>query len=553
MLERFLESYYRLRPVNATFTGRHEHDRRLPDWSPEGLERAAGEMRALRAELAPQADDEIEWPDGADLALADAFLEIQIAELDGGHFQRGNPALATGEAMFGALSLTTREFAPAADRLEPLVARLAAIPGFLAGARASLAPSAPPAWTERALRECQAATIAFGRGLDCWLDDARIDDDGRQRSRRAADEALAAFEAFARAQQQETRDAPARRYACGGDFFDLLLSRGHWCRRTRADLLADLRAALDEALARVHELADAAAPGGWPAVQARLAARHPSAEGYLSAFQRRWRACRALAEDQRLVTWPDSPVRYVPIPRHARDAAPLLSYLFYRSPAPFDRLAIHDYLVTPIDDTLAIDEQERRLAANNEAVIKLNHVVHHGGIGHHVQNDCARRSASEIGRIAAVDCANRIGLFSGGSMAEGWACYATDLMEEVGFLTDLERVAQRHTRARLLARAVVDIELHQGSMDFDAAAALYRDRIGMTADAARAEATKNSMFPGTAIMYWLGTDAIHRLRRERERLEGAGFSLQRFHDRLLAYGSIPVELIATLFRRDYPA
>lgn len=459
-------------------------------------------MRALRAELAPQADDEIEWPDGADLALADAFLEIQIAELDSGHFQRGNPALATGEAMFGALSLTTREFAPAADRLEPLVARLAAIPGFLAGARASLAPSAPPAWTERALRECQAATIAFGRG---------------------------------------------------GDFFDLLLSRGHWCRRTRADLLADLRAALDEALARVHELADAAAPGGWPAVQARLAARHPSAEGYLSAFQRRWRACRALAEDQRLVTWPDSPVRYVPIPRHARDAAPLLSYLFYRSPAPFDRLAIHDYLVTPIDDTLAIDEQERRLAANNEAVIKLNHVVHHGGIGHHVQNDCARRSASEIGRIAAVDCANRIGLFSGGSMAEGWACYATDLMEEVGFLTDLERVAQQHTRARLLARAVVDIELHQGSMDFDAAAALYRDRIGMTADAARAEATKNSMFPGTAIMYWLGTDAIHRLRRERERLEGAGFSLQRFHDRLLAYGSIPVELIATLFRRDYPA
>jgi hypothetical protein len=33
-LDRFFESYYRLRPVNATFTGVHAHDARLPDWSP---------------------------------------------------------------------------------------------------------------------------------------------------------------------------------------------------------------------------------------------------------------------------------------------------------------------------------------------------------------------------------------------------------------------------------------------------------------------------------------------------------------------------------------
>ena len=47
-------------------------------------------------------------------------------------------------------------------------------------------------------------------------------------------------------------------------------------------------------------------------------------------------------------------------------------------------------------------------------------------------------------------------------MAEGWACYATDLMEELGFLTPLERSPQQHTRVRMLARAIVDIELHAG-------------------------------------------------------------------------------------------
>ena len=56
-------------------------------------------------------------------------------------------------------------------------------------------------------------------------------------------------------------------------------------------------------------------------------------------------------------------------------------------------------------------------------------------------------------------------------MAEGWACYACDLMEELGFLTPLERVAQQHTRVRLLARAIVDIELHHGTMTFDDAVA----------------------------------------------------------------------------------
>ncbi|HEX7137098.1 MAG TPA: DUF885 family protein, partial [Vicinamibacterales bacterium] len=141
----------------------------------------------------------------------------------------------------------------------------------------------------------------------------------------------------------------------------------------------------------------------------------------------------------------------------------------------------------------------------------------------------------------AVDCASRIGMFQGGSMAEGWACYATDLMDESGFLTDEMSLAQQHARARLLARAVVDLGLHGGTLPFDEAVGIYRDRVGMPSEAARGEVCKNSMFPATAVMYWLGTDGIHRLRREHAH-ECA--SLCAFHDRLLSFGSIPVPLIA---------
>ncbi len=68
--------------------------------------------------------------------------------------------------------------------------------------------------------------------------------------------------------------------------------------------------------------------------------------------------------------------------------------------------------------------------------------------------------------------------------------------------------------------------------------------------AAHAEAVKNSMFPGAAMMYLLGTDAIHDLRRTNADRDGAAFSLRAFHDRFLAHGSVPVSLIGATMRGE---
>jgi len=208
-----------------------------------------------------------------------------------------------------------------------------------------------------------------------------------------------------------------------------------------------------------------------------------------------------------------------------------------------------DYLVPPVDPEMPPDEQARRLRATNDSVIKLNHVIHHGGIGHHVQNWHAQRAASRIGQVAAVDCAGRIALFCGGTMAEGWACYATDLMEEIGVLTPLERYAQIHARLRMAVRALVDVELHHGALTVDAAAAVYQERAGLAPEAARAEAVKNSMFPGTAMMYSTGRDSIHRLRRDLAAGHPGRFDLRGFHDRFLAHGSVPVALVGAAMRK----
>jgi hypothetical protein len=541
----FLESYYRLRPVNATFTGVHDYDDRLPDWSPDGLAAAADEMRRLRQSLAEPAGGGIDLRDVGqrDRSLAASFLDIQIAEIDSLHFQRGNPSLALGEATFGVISLITRPFAPAAQRAGSLIARLEAMPAFLAGARRSMVDGVPDAWRAKCLHECEGAGRLLRDGVPTWLRLESLDD---PLVRRACDKASAAIEEYRQWLANQVPAAPER-LAAGSELFDLLLRHGHYCAQPAAILARDASAALDEALAALDRRTRAVAPGGYPEVQARLADVHPTLENYLSTYQRLWDDCRDAAQRAELVTWQAPPLRYVPIPPQTRDAAPFLYYLFYRSPAPFDTLPIHDYVVTPIDAGMPAEEQVRRLKAANTSVIKLNHVVHHGAIGHHVQNEHAYRGGSDIGRVAAVDCASRIGMFLGGTMAEGWACYATDLMDEIGFLTADESLAQQHTRARLLARAVVDLGLHSGSMTFEEAIAVYRDRVGMSPEAARGEACKNSMFPATAVMYWLGTEGLHRLQRERRRADGPLFSLRRFHDRLLSFGSIPVPLVEQIW------
>ena len=129
-------------------------------------------------------------------------------------------------------------------------------------------------------------------------------------------------------------------------------------------------------------------------------------------------------------------------------------------------------------------------------------------------------------------------------MAEGWACYATDLMNEFGMLTPLEQYAERGSRVRMCVRAV-----HQGRFSLDQAAAYYEQHAGMGREAASREAVKNSMFPGAALIYLMGTDGIHKLRKELASRQGNDFTLRTFHDEFLSYGSIPVSLISAEMKR----
>ena len=546
LIQSFLDAFWDRHPVTATFAGAAGHDGEYPDWSPEGLARSLETLQAERNAVAPAllaAEGTLArapWPDSAplvDLRLADVTLEIEIAERAGEHFHRGNPSLAIGEAAFGLVALMARRDLPLAVRHTAAIERLAALPLFLAGARRSITRAIPAAWRDRACRECEGATILVRDGAVEWLGDAAGTEHGRA-AIQAAVGAIAHYDQWLRGDAPSDAD---NRVAVGAEHFAMMLARGHWSSRSIADWRLEVVARLDSARGTLASMAGALAGAGWPAVEARLSREVPSAAEYIPALDGCWRACRQLAESQQLVHWPDAPVRFAPTATFTRAAAPFLYYLPYRCPPPLVPTGEHVHEVAPL---VTGPDGERVSPSMSRAQIKLNHVVHHAALGHQVQNWHAARSASLIGRVSAVDGASRIAMFVGGSLAEGWACYATDLMDEAGFLSADERVAEQHTRVRLLGRALMDIDLHTGQRSLDEVATFYALEVGMGDAAARNEAVKNSMFPGAAIMYWLGLDGIHALRIKRQREQRESFDLRAFHHEILAMGAIPVPMIA---------
>ena len=392
-LDDFFASYYRHRPVNATFIGVHEYDAFLPDASEEGLDGLRSETRTLLERLHALPDEPLSAIQRIDRLLAEGFLDVTWWELDSAHFMHGNPSVYTGEAIFGVVSLFLRPFAPLAERAESAIARMDAIPTYLDQARQQLR-AAPAEWTARALRECAGARAFFSTGIDILSQDPELPGEGLRAAARRARSAFASFELWLR---DELQRIPSNGYACGAEILELLIRRSHHLDIPAAEIERRAVDSMGESLAYLREHArdfDASSP---EEALAGLQVLHPSTAGYYDAYGEVWRDARSAAIDRDLLTWPDYPITFRPQPSWARAAAPSLYFLFYRSPAPYDAHVPMEYLVTPIEPDMPPEEQERRLRATNDSVIKLNHVVHHAGIGHHVQNWHAMRCESRIG------------------------------------------------------------------------------------------------------------------------------------------------------------
>ncbi len=121
---------------------------------------------------------------------------------------------------------------------------------------------------------------------------------------------------------------------------------------------------------------------------------------------------------------------------------------------------------------------------------------------------------------------------------EGWASYAEQLLDELGYVQDPRKqlVLLKRQLWRNL-RAMLDIELQTGSMPVAQAAAKI-EKLGFSPRRAQRQVRRFALTPGYQLCYFMGNHEIIGLRQR----FSPDLALKTFHDVLLDGGQIPFHL-----------
>ncbi|WP_193337268.1 DUF885 family protein [Devosia beringensis] len=519
IVEEFLSHYWRFHPVDATFMGSKQFDAMLPPAGADTLAQELAGISRLQARLV-DSDEPASLGDRLDrrLMLAELGMQKTAAQT---RPRLHNPAWYSGEAAFSIISLLLPQSMPV--RHDGLIARLDGMAAFLGDAVARLNDVAvPKGWATRAQKE--AVAMAGFLRTDIGLHEEFVDDWAGP-ARRAAN----AFDTFAAALD----DLPDADPACGEAYLTQLMAQIHGLPMSPREAVAQAEAAYARMGDELVAMAEAIDPDkSWTQIIAELADTHPADPEAAFDSYLDWDV-QAVAQGAALVTPAqeyDLDYRWM-APCFRKISQPLY-FLFYRSPPALNAGAGSVYWVTPPGD-----DDAAFLRANNTATVKTIHSVHHGSIGHHTQNTRARAAQSRLARLAGTDCALGLAFLGAGTLIEGWACYVEDLlMEAPGFYTPAEILLLKQYERRNAASVLVDIKLHLGDWSLEQAMDFYREA-GFAPARVEGEVVRNSMLPGSRLMYWLGVEGIKALR---QRWKG---DTRSFHDALLSYGHVSLAWI----------
>jgi uncharacterized protein (DUF885 family) len=523
LIGRMLDRENELSPLSATFKGIHDYDEEWDDPGPEGVaayEAYVDEFLGLLDEAAATAEGDA----AVDVALARARLIRDDTYLRLiGEPQRnpiGVPASVT-QVIFVMLA---RDYAPLAERLGAVRARLEKVPAYCEQAKLTLEK---PVARYTALAEKMAAQGGpfLSRVVPAFAEKAAgADAEALRKAGERAAAALADYVAYA-------KGLPAREdFAAGREAFDRLLREYHMMDFDADSLLAFGEESVTQVQAEMRELAEEIKPGAAPAeIVEDFKKDHPAADEVLD-FYREWMdRSRAFVVEKDLCGIAEGEeLEVIPTPEFERAVIP---YAAYMPPAAYEKQQKGFFYVTPVDPDAPPEEQKQKLTGHNRVKVPVV-ALHEGYPGHHLQLCWANRVTDRIRRETHSN-----------PLIEGWALYCEEMMREQGFYTDNRMVlGQKKDTLWRAARVVLDASLHAGRMTYEEAVAFLVDVVSIERVNAEAEVNRYIYTPTQPMSYLAGKREIMALRDEyfEKRPDS---SLREFHDRLLAVGSLPVRLV----------
>jgi uncharacterized protein (DUF885 family) len=265
--------------------------------------------------------------------------------------------------------------------------------------------------------------------------------------------------------------------------------------------------------------------------------RNASAENIISEARAAWRPAKPLLEfyrdetakvakgfrKARAVTFPiGDELEVKAVPEFLRSVIPTAAYT---QPGAFEKRQrgvfwVNDLSVTKKTDAEKLAEQQQHFG------VALT-CAHEAYPGHHLQFVTANQHPRRWRR-----------LFAHAVFYEGWTLWCEHMMVEL----KVDRspwllVQQLHDALWRCHRILVDLRLQTGRYSYDQAVRHMQKHLGFTRARAQADVNWYTGQPAVPMSYWLGRLENERLRRRL--IAGRGWSLQKFNDWLLSFGTIP--------------
>jgi len=514
-------------PVFATQTGIHAYDRLVDDVSAAAI---AAHLRSEKRALAAigTLDPERLSPEVAlDRRLLENFLQDDLLQQGQLEMWKHNPDQYTAIASGSIFGLISRHFAPLETRMRAAVAREQQLPRFFAQAEANL--TSVDAATRSVSYDDAGGAVAFFKD-DVPAAFAPVKNVVLQARLRAANSrataALRAYTAYI------GRIVPRGTFAIGKDAYAQRLRYEDELSVPLATYLAIGTRALAATRAEFIATSRKIDPARTPEQNfAALAKVHPTPGRLKATAAEDLVRLRTFVIAHRIVTVPaDADIEVVDTPAFER------AFVSAQMDAPgvLETVATRAYYnVTPVNPAWPAARRAGFLGQFNDFERPLIS-AHEVYPGHFVNYTIDKHRALSLTRR----------LLWNSEFGEGWAHYGEQMMVDEGWGNGDPRVRLAQLEEALLreCRFVAGVRLHTQGWSLQRSEELFIHACFQPPAVALEETMRGTQDPMYGY-YTLGKLMILKLRAEYKRKLGASYTLQKFHDALLAHGDPPVPLV----------
>ena len=545
----FIDDLPRFSEVHATSVGDHRYDHVLDEVDTDARSRKLALYRKYRSALRAIDRDDLSRANQVDAELLRAEIDSNIWSMETLQEWAWNPLVYVNIAGSSLYTLMARDFAPLDQRVGDAAQRLEQFPRFLRQARGALQPQrVPKIHAETAIRQNQGIHSIIGNMILPHREELPAELSARLDA--AIETATAAVDQHQTWLEERLLPDAAGNFRIGARLFDEKLKftlnsplgRRHVRLRAESEYVAvrnEMYGVAKTVYAGLHPYASFPdePDDAFKQVIIRAALEEayrdlPEPDAIVDIARDYLDQATGFVREQNLVTVPDDPIDIIIMPEFQRG----VSVAYLDPPGPLDEGQKSFYAVAPLPADWTPEQVNSFLREYNLWSIQ-NLTLHEAMPGHYLQLALSNRYPSTLRAV----------LWSG-PFVEGWAVYGERVMIDAGYLDSapLMRLINLKWYLRTITNAIIDQAIHVDGMSREAAMRLMIEG-GFQEEREAAGKWVRAQLSSTQLStYFVGYQEHVDMRAAVERAWGDDFSLRRYHDQALSYGSPPVKFVRAL-------